>query len=842
MVRAAIWFALGAVVAVSAEANSQLEAFRRRAHLRLAEAAFETHDIDRAQQRLETALELAEHADAAPELADILHRLGDVCLRRNQLRTAWSFYTRALDVSANEPWAIDAKLGKVAARRGEHAESAGHYRRAVEASGASPPGPQLLLRLGEAELRSGRADEAAKAFERALAAAPARSLEQAKLHESVARRHLWLADDRRAAAEHAEHALELRRALADREPAQYRRTLRTKGARIADSQLAEESLQELPASLARQIRARRLAAQGELEDAYRQQWSAVREMRDAQTGGVELAVALEALAGLDIRLGNDEPAVGLLDEALDLRRELGMAHRPDSLIPLETLVSVLERLGRPADAEAVLNTAIGALQSPENAHRLALAFARELYGDLRIRQARSEEAAKLYQASLQLRERAWGENDSRLHPLLEKHADALRRAGREEEARGAESQIALISVLGNTTRAPPQGLRDTGTWLSEPAGLTFIGLALGAASLGLVWLGWSTFTTMQPALEARFRAAPARLADAPAWRPVTRPQPRYGVRFRGRGGPLFGIWSVNMALTLVTLGVYFFWGKVRTRRYFWSQAEFAGDRFTFRGTGAELLIGWMKAAPVLALVLWGPGLVDLAWENPNAGYWGAGIALVLLGLLWPLAEIGANRYRLSRTSWRAIRFSFRGSAWPYMKIWLIGMPLWLITLGLWTPFFDTARRRYLLEHTQFGDARFTCDIHGKELFSFYLVSWALLLPTAGASYFWYKALAERYYWSRTQLIHNEGLSRADFECSLKGMDLLVLWIQTTAMIMVTLGLGWPWTRIWEARLRLETLTMTGDFRPGRIRQSTDAAGAAGEGAADFLGLDFGFFA
>ena len=827
-----------AVSAGAAEPNAQLQAFRRQAHLRLAEKALSAHNIDGAQQRLEAALELARNAAEAPELGRILERLGDIHLRRNQLLTAKSFYERALDASPDEakPQTF-AKLGQVATRRGRHAEAAERYGQAL----SSRRDKALFLRLGEAGLRAGLMDEARQAFDEAISETAAGTLERAALHESVARRYLWLAGDRESAGGHAQKALEIRRARKGEAPEQYIRALRSKAARTSDSMLAETFLAELPAPLARQIRARRLEAKSELEQAFQQQLSAVQELRKVENPGLDFAAALEGLAALQAKRGNGA-SVGLLDEALDLRRELRIAHAPESLAALDRIVSSLERQGRSADAESVLTGYIRALQSAEDKHPLAISTAQERYGDLLLRDGRSDEASRAFQTSIQLRETAWGDGDGRLQPILEKYADALRRGGREEEARGAESQIALLSVLANATREPPQGRRDTGTWLSEPAGLSFIGLALAAASLGAVWLGWSTFTGLQPAFESGFRPAPPSIADAPAWRPVTRPQARYPVSFRGRGGPLFGIWSVNMALTLITLGFYFFWGKIRTRRYFWSQAELAGDRFTFRGTGAELLFGWMKAAPVLALVLWGPGLLDLAWENPNAGLWGAGIALTLLGLLWPLAEIGATRYRLSRTSWRAIRFSFRGAAWPYMKIWLMGMPLWLFTLGLWTPFFDTARRRYLLQHTQFGDAKFTCDVHGKDLFAFYVVSWLLLIPTAGASHFWYKALAERYYWSRTQLIHNDGASRAGFECTLKGVDLLVLWIQTTALVAVTLGLGWPWTRVWEARLRLQTLALTGDFRPGRIRQSTGAAGAAGEGAADFLGLDFGFFA
>ena len=36
---------------------------------------------------------------------------------------------------------------------------------------------------------------------------------------------------------------------------------------------------------------------------------------------------------------------------------------------------------------------------------------------------------------------------------------------------------------------------------------------------------------------------------------------------------------------------------------------------------------------------------------------------VLAYAFFPIAMVGARRYRLSRTSWRGIRFSFRGRVW-----------------------------------------------------------------------------------------------------------------------------------------------------------------------------------
>ena len=61
------------------------------------------------------------------------------------------------------------------------------------------------------------------------------------------------------------------------------------------------------------------------------------------------------------------------------------------------------------------------------------------------------------------------------------------------------------------------------------------------------------------------------------------------LRFHGTGGSLFGIHIVNMLLTGLTLGIYYFWGKVKVRNYVFSQSEFEGDRFAYHGTGKELI-------------------------------------------------------------------------------------------------------------------------------------------------------------------------------------------------------------------------------------------------------------
>lgn len=55
----------------------------------------------------------------------------------------------------------------------------------------------------------------------------------------------------------------------------------------------------------------------------------------------------------------------------------------------------------------------------------------------------------------------------------------------------------------------------------------------------------------------------------------------------GRGVDLFAMRLFHLLLTILSVGVFSFWGKTRVRRYLCDQAEFLGDRFAFMGLGAN---------------------------------------------------------------------------------------------------------------------------------------------------------------------------------------------------------------------------------------------------------------
>ena len=306
-------------------------------------------------------------------------------------------------------------------------------------------------------------------------------------------------------------------------------------------------------------------------------------------------------------------------------------------------------------------------------------------------------------------------------------------------------------------------------------------------------------------------------------------------RYHAKGGTLFGIWIVNVLLTILTLGVYHFWGKVRVRDYVYSQTEFDGDRLAYHGTGKELFIGFLKVLPILILIFNLPDLVLLLTGSETAVLIAALAVIGTAILLVPIAIAGAQRYRLSRTSWRGIRFSFHGHTRDFLKSYLAGIFFTIITFGFYGPFFDVRVRKFLVHGSRFGNTKFDYDADGWELFGRSILAIVFGILTLGIYGFWYQAFRQRYHWSHTTF------AGARFRSTLRGAELLGLWIVNILLLVFTLGLAWPWVEVRNARVHLANLTLTGDLDVGAIEQEAQMAEATGEEVADFLDLDLGWF-
>jgi len=304
--------------------------------------------------------------------------------------------------------------------------------------------------------------------------------------------------------------------------------------------------------------------------------------------------------------------------------------------------------------------------------------------------------------------------------------------------------------------------------------------------------------------------------------------------FHGSGGTLFGIYVVNILLTIVTFGFYRFWGRVKVRRFMLSQTAFEGDRFAYHGTGKELLLGFVKA-----LLFVGMPITALSTAARLSGDVKIVIATqaftyLLVFIFIPIAMVGARRYRLSRTSWRGIRFSFRGRAWAFVRIFMLATLLNSVTLTLYYPFFQARQQGFLVSNSYFGRRPFRFDGRGRDLFGAYVVALLLLVPTLGLYLFWFNARKTRYFWGHTYF------ETARFRSAMTGGALLVQTLVNAIMLILTLGLAWPWVLIRRARFEFACLSVEGPLDLAGIVQEPQLATATGDALSSLLGADVGF--
>jgi uncharacterized membrane protein YjgN (DUF898 family) len=146
----------------------------------------------------------------------------------------------------------------------------------------------------------------------------------------------------------------------------------------------------------------------------------------------------------------------------------------------------------------------------------------------------------------------------------------------------------------------------------------------------------------------------------------------YPITFTGTGSEYFRIWIVNLLLTIVTLGIYHPWAKVRKLRYFYGNTQLAGHTFDFHGSAKGMLRGYgliavlfgvysvaSKVSPVIALV-----------------------TMALIAAIYPALVWAGQRFRLSQTSWRGLRFAFTGSLAGAYKALLLPALMLAAAIGL----------------------------------------------------------------------------------------------------------------------------------------------------------------
>jgi uncharacterized membrane protein YjgN (DUF898 family) len=370
----------------------------------------------------------------------------------------------------------------------------------------------------------------------------------------------------------------------------------------------------------------------------------------------------------------------------------------------------------------------------------------------------------------------------------------------------------------------------------------------------------------QPALPASSAAPPA--------------APLQPFRFQGKAQEYFGIWIVNLLLTIVTLGLYSPWAKVRRKRYFYGNTWLAGSNFEYHGNPVAILKGRL-----IAVVAFGAyTLVTHYWPRYGA------LLLLAMAPAVPWLVVRTFAFNAVNSSYRNLRFGFRGryreaarALWPL----LVGPVLALVlpqadpehpakrvadmgillvapgVLALVYPYVLAKVQLLHLNRSRYGTAAMHCSATVGQFYRIYILAGImfaglvfilglllgiLVAVTLGIGialvplvYIVFVALMMGYTRSRVgNLVFNATALDGGWRLrsTLKARELANLYTVNLFAIVLTLGFMIPWAAVRTARYRAEHLALAGAgdldaFAAGSERE----IGAAGEEMGEMFDVD-----
>lgn len=352
------------------------------------------------------------------------------------------------------------------------------------------------------------------------------------------------------------------------------------------------------------------------------------------------------------------------------------------------------------------------------------------------------------------------------------------------------------------------------------------------------------------------------------------------LRFSGSGAEYFRIWIVNLLLTVATLGIYSAWAKTRRLQYFYRNTELAGAGFDFRGDPKAILRG-----RILAVLVLGAYHYAFGFSLP-AGV--VTLTLLLAGL--PFMMRSALRFRLANTWYRGLPFGFGGGIREAYVVYFLPAAIFILPgalaalsadprlvgavflLYLCWPLMHGAMKGYQHKHLMYGDQHADFPLTTANLAKPYVkvilagiaavvllgIGAAVVVGTAkshgGISTGTMVALGALSVLAYLGLLlsgpyvmvrmNNLAWSATAFPgvriaSDLKVRGYLGLQVVNVILTLLTLGLYRPFAAVRNWRYRLAHLRVCAPdgFDQATLRAARPGQAAAGDGAADFFGVD-----
>ena len=343
--------------------------------------------------------------------------------------------------------------------------------------------------------------------------------------------------------------------------------------------------------------------------------------------------------------------------------------------------------------------------------------------------------------------------------------------------------------------------------------------------------------------------------------------------FKGSGGEFFRIWIVNIVLTVLTLGIYSAWAKVRTTRYFYGNTYLADHPFDYHASPVRILIGRLIAVGLLlgyGISIQIQPLLALAWS-------------ILFLFVTPWLVVSSLRFAARNSSYRNVRFNFTGTMWQAAKAYIFWPLLVVITLGLTAPLARRVRDYFYVNNSTFGGRPFHTQFAGISIYGIYflavgiwivgimafamivvglaLLSGAQIDPAAfkpGSApppqfffifflaYVGFLFLATFVLQLVQTLVFNLVVSntvldgRHKLGANLSPLRMTMIVVTNLLLLLVTLGFYYPWARVRLVRYQMEHMSVEATTSLDEFTSEVIATqGAIGEEIAGFFDLGIG---
>ncbi len=334
--------------------------------------------------------------------------------------------------------------------------------------------------------------------------------------------------------------------------------------------------------------------------------------------------------------------------------------------------------------------------------------------------------------------------------------------------------------------------------------------------------------------------------------------------FRGNASEFFGIWIVNLLLSVLTLGIYSAWAKVRTKRYFYGNTFVDDSAFEYHATPIQILIGRLIAvgayifymltsafAPILSLFL------ALAF---------------FFAIPWIINR--SLRFNTRMSSYRNVRLGFDGDYWSAFKAYILWPIAGVFSIGLLLPIAAKAQQSYLVNNARFGGRPLSVHLSAGEFYKIYVVGFLVivgLLIMTGLAFFlassgststeneiasispimqflplifiltilfigvYIQTMVTNLVFNAMELDHTHG-----FRSEMSPWQMLWITVSNTLAIAFTLGLMYPWAQVRQVKYRAsKTAFLAASDLSEFVSTLEDEDSAIGEEIGEFFDIEIG---